>query len=147
MVDKSSAGPRTGRQRLDRLWLTLPRRTRRSRGKAVGAMPPLMRRMMILVVVALIVSASLGVRWHDQRGGGGTRIAFAVAQRICPTAARFTKRASVQAWQQAPARSIGQHCDASRIWFRAGRDVPPCPGNPDRRGNELTNLLNAELVS
>ena len=64
-------------------------------------MPPLMRRMMILVVVALIVSASLGVRWHDQRGGGGTRIAFAVARTICPTAARFTKRASVAAGARA----------------------------------------------
>lgn len=97
MVGESGSGHRTGRQRLDRLRLTLPRRARRSRGKAVGAMPPLMRRMMILVVVALIVSGSLGVRWHHQRGGGGTRIAFAVARTICPTAARFTKRASVAA--------------------------------------------------
>jgi len=64
-------------------------------------MPPLMRRMMIFVVVALIVSASLGVRWHDQRGGGGTRISFAVARTICPTAARFTKRASVAAGARA----------------------------------------------
>ncbi|KQM72858.1 hypothetical protein ASE72_19230 [Sphingomonas sp. Leaf20] len=97
MVGKSGSSPGTGRQRLDRLRLMLPRRARRSRGKAVGAMPPLMRRMMILVVVALIVSASLGVRWHHQRGGDGARIAFAVARTICPTAARFTKRASVAA--------------------------------------------------
>jgi hypothetical protein len=77
------------------LRLKLPRRTRRLRGKAVGAMPPLMRRMLILVVVALAVLASLGGRWHSQRGGDGTRIAFAVARTICPTEARFTKRASV----------------------------------------------------
>jgi len=97
MVGKSGSRHRTGRQRLDRLWLKLPGRARRSRAKAVGAMPPLMRRMMILVLVALLVSASLGVRWHDQRGGDGARIAFAVARTICPTAARFTKRASVAA--------------------------------------------------
>jgi hypothetical protein len=60
-------------------------------------MPPLMRRMMILVVVALIVSGSLGIGWHNQRGGNGTRIAFAAARTICPTAAGFTKRASVAA--------------------------------------------------
>jgi len=60
-------------------------------------MPPLMRRMMILVVVALIVSGSLGGRWHSQRGGDSVRIAFAVARTICPTEARFTKRESVAA--------------------------------------------------
>jgi hypothetical protein len=97
MVGKRGSGHRTGRQRLDRLRLMLPRRARRSRGKAVGAMPPLMRRMMILVVVALIVSGSLGGRWHSQRGGDGARIAFVVARTICPTEARFTKRASVAA--------------------------------------------------
>jgi len=64
-------------------------------------MPPLMRRMMIPVVVALIVSASMGGRCHDQRGGDGTRIAFAVARTICPTAAQFTKRASVAAGARA----------------------------------------------
>jgi hypothetical protein len=64
-------------------------------------MPPLMRRMMVLVVVALIVSASLGVSWLHQRGGNGARIAFAIARTICPTAARFTKRASVAAGARA----------------------------------------------
>jgi hypothetical protein len=64
-------------------------------------MPPLMRRMMILVVAALALLASLGGRWQSHRGGNGTRIAFAIARTICPTAARFTKRASVAAGARA----------------------------------------------
>jgi hypothetical protein len=97
MVGHGTPSHRTGRQRFDRLRLKLPRRARRSRDKSVGAMPLLMRRMMILVVTGLAVLASLGGRWHSQRGGNDTRIAFAVARTICPTEARFMKRTSVAA--------------------------------------------------
>ena len=61
----------------------------------MNGMPPLLRRMLMVLVIALAVLASFGVRWRSQPGGNGTRFAFAVARTICPTQARFTKGVSV----------------------------------------------------
>lgn len=67
----------------------------------MNAVPPLLRRMMLVLVIALAVLASFGVRWRSQRGGYGTQIAFAVARTICPTEARFTDGVSVAAGARA----------------------------------------------
>lgn len=67
----------------------------------MNAMPPPLRRMMLVLVIAFAVLASFGVRWRSQRGGYGTQIAFAVARNICPTEARFTDGVRVAAGARA----------------------------------------------
>lgn len=74
----------------------------------MNAMPPLLRRMMFVVIIALTVLAGVGVRWRSQRGGDGTRVAFAVARTICPTHPRFTKGVSVAAGAHAIDRAALQ---------------------------------------